>query len=120
MGPPTRGAATTGRETRGEPTPCHPPTHPSAHGTVNETGQIPPGNAPGETKWQAKKRAAAKAEIRLTPGKGIQDLTCKVEDLIDAVVKTNRVRGRAGLGNRLRVRAGLYNWVLGGWVTHRA
>lgn len=60
---------------------------------MQETGSIPPGNAPGETKWQAKRPRAAKPEIRLTPGKGLQDLTCSVEDLIDAVVKTNKVAG---------------------------
>lgn len=34
---------------------------------------------------------AAKPEIRLTPGKGLDDLTCSLEDLIDSVVKGNRV-----------------------------
>lgn len=34
---------------------------------------------------------AAKPEIRLTPGKGLDDLTCSVEDLIDQVVKTCKV-----------------------------
>ncbi|GAB4824181.1 hypothetical protein N2152v2_011227 [Parachlorella kessleri] len=59
---------------------------------VSETGEIPPGNAPGETRWQARRSAArAKPEVRLTPGKGLQDLTCSVEDLIDAVVKGNKV-----------------------------
>lgn len=56
---------------------------------VNETGNIPPGNAKGNTTWLQKKKA--KAEIRLTPGKGIQDLTCSVQDLVDQVVKTNKV-----------------------------
>ncbi len=58
---------------------------------MQESGEVPPGNAPGETKWQAKRAAKPKDEIRLTPGKGLQDLTCKVEDLVDAVVKTNKV-----------------------------
>lgn len=40
---------------------------------------------------------AAKPEIRLTPGKGLQDLTCTVEDLIDQV--------RRGLCLRLGVAA---------------
>jgi hypothetical protein len=34
---------------------------------------------------------AAKPEIRLTPGKGLQDLTCSVEDLVDQVVKGCKV-----------------------------
>jgi len=55
---------------------------------VENTGAIPPGNAPGEKKWQQRRVRASKPEIRLTPGKGIEDLTCSVEDLIDQVVKT--------------------------------
>lgn len=58
---------------------------------VEETGSIPPGNTPGETKWTQRKRRVAKQEIKLTPGKGLDDLTCSVLDLIDQVVKTNRV-----------------------------
>lgn len=45
---------------------------------VEATGVIPPGNAPGEKSWQQRRVAAAKPEIRLTPGKGIQDLNCTV------------------------------------------
>lgn len=55
---------------------------------VSETGQIPPGNAPGDKAWQQRRPRAAKPEIRLTPGKGIEDLTCSIDDLIDGVVKT--------------------------------
>lgn len=58
---------------------------------VEATGTIPPGNAPGEKKWQQRRPMAAKPEIRLTPGKGLDDLTCSLEDLIDSVVKGNRV-----------------------------
>lgn len=58
---------------------------------VEETGSIPPGNAPGETMWTQRKRRIAKQEIKLTPGKGLDDLTCSITDLIDQVVKTNRV-----------------------------
>lgn len=54
---------------------------------VDATGEIPPGNAPGETAWQQRRPRAAKPELRLTPGKGIQDLTCPLSDLIDQVVK---------------------------------
>lgn len=59
--------------------------------SVNATGAIPPGNAPGEKMWQQRRPRAAKPEIKLTPGKGLQDLTCSVEDLVDQVVKMNRV-----------------------------
>lgn len=58
---------------------------------VEETGAIPPGNAPGEKMWQQRRRRMAKPEIKLTPGKGVEDLTCSLDDLIDQVVKTNRV-----------------------------
>jgi len=60
-------------------------------GAVEETGNIPPGNVPGETMWTQRKRRMAKPEIKLTPGKGLEDLTCSIDDLIDQVVKTNRV-----------------------------
>lgn len=33
----------------------------------------------------------SKPEIRLTPGKGLQDLTCSLEELIDQVVKSCKV-----------------------------
>ena len=39
----------------------------------------------------ARRPKAAKAEIRLTPGKGVQDLTCTVEELVDQVVKACQV-----------------------------
>ena len=41
----------------------------------------------------ARRPKAAKAEIRLTPGKGLQDLTCSVEELVDQVVKGCKVGG---------------------------
>jgi hypothetical protein len=78
---------------------------------VDLTGTIPPGNAPGETKWQQRRAKAAKSEIRLTPGKGLQDLTCTLEELIDQVVKTNKVRWVGG-----GVDGWLAGW-LGGWVS---
>lgn len=58
---------------------------------VNEIGAIPPGNAPGQTLWQQRRPRQSKPEIRLTPGKGLQDLTCSLEELIDQVVKTCKV-----------------------------
>lgn len=144
-----------------------PAAAPPAVAAVNETGAIPPGNAPGQTLWQQRRCvqgvAAAgwgalstgilenhahrliprrpagapshpaprsyghhaplrptrtytrthahtpisprsptrrprqsKPEIRLTPGKGLLDLTCSLEELIDQVVKTCKVRCSRG------------------------
>lgn len=53
---------------------------------------------------------AAKPEIRLTPGKGLDDLTCGVEELIDQVVKTCKVGALHWAG-----RAASLGWVGGGW-----
>lgn len=55
---------------------------------VSETGQIPPGNMPGETKWQSRTTSRAKPEIRLTAGKSV---TVPIEQLIDQVVKDNKI-----------------------------
>mmetsp|Transcript_23376 Transcript_23376/g.59840 ORF Transcript_23376/g.59840 Transcript_23376/m.59840 type:complete len:280 (-) Transcript_23376:537-1376(-) len=51
---------------------------------VAETGTIPPGNAPGETKWQSRTAKPARPEIRLTNGKAIN---VPIETLIEQVVK---------------------------------
>ncbi|KAF6254959.1 CGFS type glutaredoxin [Scenedesmus sp. NREL 46B-D3] len=51
------------------------------------TGGIPPGNAPGETKWQSRS-AKPKADVKLTAGKAIN---VPIETLIDQVVKANKV-----------------------------
>lgn len=58
---------------------------------VTETGEIPPGNRSGNTTWKPKRAARRKPEIRLTPGKGIEDLTVSIEELIDQVVKSCKV-----------------------------
>lgn len=58
---------------------------------VTANGEVPPGNAKGNTTW-AIRRSAAKPEIKLTPGKGVQDLTCSIEALVDQVIKDNKVR----------------------------
>jgi hypothetical protein len=63
---------------------------------VEATGEVPPGNAPGEKKWQQRARKAARPELRLTSGKGLADLTCTLDFLVDQVVKQNRVRCRGG------------------------
>lgn len=68
---------------------------------VEESGQVPPGNAKGNTDWSLR-RSAPKPEIKLTPGKGLQDLTCSVEELVDQVVKTNKVCELAPLGYALK------------------
>ncbi len=68
------------------PPPPHPQPSPKNQ-TVADSGAVPPGNAPGETKWSgAPKRA--KAEIKLTAGKAIN---VPIEKLIDGVVKENKV-----------------------------
>jgi len=54
---------------------------------VEETGAIPPGNSPGERSWQQRRPKAPKPELRLTPGKGIDDLSISLEDLVDQVIK---------------------------------
>lgn len=55
--------------------------------SVGEGGDIPPGNVPGETKWQSRV-VRPKADIKLTAGKAIN---VPIENLIDQVVKTNKV-----------------------------
>lgn len=55
--------------------------------SVGEGGDIPPGNAPGETKWQSRV-VRPKADIKLTAGKAIN---VPIENLIDQVVKSNKV-----------------------------
>jgi Grx4 family monothiol glutaredoxin len=60
---------------------------------VNEGGAVPPGNA-GDAKQKQKwkgKGPTSKPEIKLTSGKGSDDLTCDIKDLIDMVVKNERI-----------------------------
>lgn len=59
--------------------------------SVAENGALPPGNLKGEQKWKPKKPSKPRPEIRLTPGKGIDDLTCSMEELVDKVVKDVKV-----------------------------
>lgn len=59
---------------------------------VEETGQIPKGNLQGETLWKPKRSPASKSEIRLTPGKGIDDLTVPIIDLIAQVIISCKVK----------------------------
>lgn len=58
---------------------------------VDATGKVPPGNAEEKEQWQPRRKPAAKAELKLTPGKGVEDLTCSISDLIEAVVKSEKV-----------------------------
>jgi hypothetical protein len=66
---------------------------------VKKTGAVPPGNAKGNKEWSSRQRAA-KPEIRLTPGKGIQDLSVPLSDILQQVVDQNRVRPRRHAGCR--------------------
>lgn len=56
---------------------------------VQEAGKVPPGNQKDNDTWTPKRQQ--KGEIKLTPGKGLQDLSCSVTDLIGQVVKANKV-----------------------------
>lgn len=59
---------------------------------VDSTGDIPPGNA-GEEKeqWQPQAAKKAKPEIKLTAGKGADDVTVSIQELIGMVVKNEPV-----------------------------
>ena len=65
--------------------------HESAYDAVQSNGAVPPGNARNSSQQWVRKTPRAKPELKLTPGKGLQDLTCSVEDLLDTVVKSNKV-----------------------------
>lgn len=56
---------------------------------IAATGKVPPGNEPGNTTW-VKKAPRKKSDLRLTPGRQVQ-LTVPLEDLIDKLVKENKV-----------------------------
>lgn len=59
---------------------------------VEAAGAVPPGNSgPEKEQWQGKRKVQAKPEIKLTPGKGAQDVTASVPELIDMVVKNERI-----------------------------
>lgn len=61
---------------------------------VQGTGQVPPGNNKDNDTWTPKR--PLKGEIKLTPGKGINDLNCSITDLIGQVVKSNKVTHQLG------------------------
>lgn len=56
---------------------------------IEATGKVPPGNEPGNTTW-VKKAPRKKSDLRLTPGRHVQ-LTVPLENLIDKLVKENKV-----------------------------
>ncbi|KAM6550611.1 hypothetical protein CsatB_000419 [Cannabis sativa] len=56
---------------------------------IKTTGKVPPGNESGNATW-ARQAPKKKADLRLTPGRHVQ-LTVPLEDLIDRLVKENKV-----------------------------
>ncbi|KZV39608.1 hypothetical protein F511_02071 [Dorcoceras hygrometricum] len=56
---------------------------------IAATGKVPVGNEPGNSTW-VKKSPRKKSDLRLTPGRHVQ-LTVPLEDLIDRLVKENKV-----------------------------
>ncbi|WCJ28047.1 CAX-interacting protein 2 [Euphorbia peplus] len=56
---------------------------------IKATGKVPPGNESGNATWM-KQTAKKKADLRLTPGRHVQ-LTVPLEDLIERLVKENKV-----------------------------
>ena len=83
------------RRRLGLPAAAPPPSLPFAH----RLAPCPP-PPPRPSHLPPPRPRAAKPEIRLTLGKGIEDLTCSVEELIDQVVKGCKVGaggGRDGL-----------------------
>lgn len=57
---------------------------------IATTGKVPPGNEPGNTTWVKKAAPRKKSDLRLTPGPHVQ-LTVPLENLIDKLVKENKV-----------------------------
>ncbi|CAN6576118.1 unnamed protein product [Malus baccata var. baccata] len=58
---------------------------------IKATGKVPPGNESGNTTWVRKPPPRKKkSDLRLTPGPNVQ-LTVPLEELIDRLVKENKV-----------------------------
>ncbi|CAN1277054.1 Bifunctional monothiol glutaredoxin-S16, chloroplastic [Linum perenne] len=57
---------------------------------IKSTGKVPPGNESGNATWARQPPKKKKADLRLTPGRHVQ-LTVALEELIDRLVKENRV-----------------------------
>lgn len=58
-------------------------------GHISATGKVPPGNEPGNNTW-VRQALRKKVDLRLTPGRHVK-LTVPLEDLIDRLVKENKV-----------------------------
>lgn len=56
---------------------------------IKVSGKVPPGNESGNITW-VRQQPKKKADLRLTPGRHMQ-LTVPLEDLIDKLVKENKV-----------------------------
>lgn len=56
---------------------------------IASTGKVPPGNESGNTTW-VRQPPKKKPDLRLTPGRHVQ-LTVPLEELIDRLVKENKV-----------------------------
>ncbi|XP_059305353.1 bifunctional monothiol glutaredoxin-S16, chloroplastic [Lycium ferocissimum] len=56
---------------------------------IATNGKVPPGNEPGNSTW-VRQPPKKKSDLRLTPGRHVQ-LTVPLEDLIDRLVKENKV-----------------------------
>lgn len=56
---------------------------------IGATGNVPPGNQQGNTTW-VRQPPKKKADLRLKPGPNVQ-LTVPLEELIDRLVKENKV-----------------------------
>ena len=92
------------------PVSVHAPVH-----AVSESGNVPPGNEKGNTTWSLR-RAPPKPEIKLTPGKGVQDLACSVEDLVEQVVKSNKVAFPASVRDAVHDGASCVSRARGGFA----
>ncbi|CAG9465148.1 unnamed protein product [Pedinophyceae sp. YPF-701] len=58
---------------------------------LNEAGALPPGNNPGEKRWQMRAKKPARPDLKLTSGKGLADLNVPLEKLIDECIKATPV-----------------------------
>jgi len=60
---------------------------------IELTGGIPDGNMKGNTMWSLKKEASksSKPELRITSGKGLEDLSVPLDQILKGVVESNKV-----------------------------
>ncbi|KAK7287444.1 hypothetical protein RIF29_00722 [Crotalaria pallida] len=57
---------------------------------IKVSGKVPPGNESGNATWVPRQQPKKKPDLRLTPGRHVQ-LTVPLENLIDRLVKENKV-----------------------------